>query len=304
MRIENDGELSFDDVLDRFSRIDEAAVQLDGWGWQQGAFRTLGCASPPDGEVGWVEIVADLFADPVSAQQAVAYFADVRAESGRRTFGPSPGIGDHAVSLAGLASNGNEVTIYASQGPLLVRVTGVAPEGIPFENGRTVAQAVLSTASSSSSTGEGRSRSEPVLPAAAFLPSSPDITHAACFEVLDRGPYAYGDVAGAFQTAGMASEEFDGLGWMDGAYVVFHCDEPPQGRASQIEVVIHQFRDALAARQALPYADNTYQPGENEIRDGDTAGPLVICVTGRSPTGAPLSDVAFVLQQVLADAER
>ena len=160
MRIEDDGELSFDDVLDRFSDVEEAAARLRGWGWQQGAFRTLGCASPPDGEVGWVEIVADLFADPVSAQQAVAYFADVRAESGRLTFGPSPGIGDHAVSLAGLASNGNEVTIYA------------------------------------------------------------------------------------------------------------------------------------------------YQPEENETRDGETAGPLFICVTGRSPTGAPLSDVAFVLQQLLADAGR
>jgi hypothetical protein len=101
---------------------------------------------------------------------------------------------------------------------------------------------------------------------------------------------------------GLSRTQVDALGWQDGAYVVFSCANPPVGRANQIDVVVHQFLNALAAQQALPSFDSTYVPGVNETRDCDNTGALVICVTGRSLTGSPLSDVLFVLQQVVADA--
>jgi predicted metalloprotease len=299
-RVEADGNLTFDELIARFSRSDEAAARLRAWGWQASAFRTFACDRPPEGESGWIDISGHLFADEDAARQAVDYFAAARAEGASLMTGAPPEIGDYAAVLTGPASNGTEFTLYASQGPLLIRVTGVAPSGIPFGNVFAVAQSVLAIQQGGSSAVSAALA--PVLASSAYLPAAPDVTHAACFTILGRGTYAFSDVDAAFQQAGMTTTDVAELGWRDGAYVVFRCTNPPDGRAAQIEVVIHQFRDSLAAQQALPYADRTYQPKENEIRDCDAAGPLVICVTGRSPTGSPLSDVAFVLQQVLAAA--
>jgi hypothetical protein len=130
------------------------------------------------------------------------------------------------------------------------------------------------------------------------LPASPAVNYAECFGVLTEGTYDYGDIVDALLPTGLTRPQIDALGWQDGAYRVFTCANPPYGRASQLEVVLHQFRDAAAARQALPYVDVTYAPRANESRSCDTAGTLLICVTGRSITGSPLSDVAFVMQQV------
>ena len=52
-------------------------------------------------------------------------------------------MGDYATVLSGPTSNGKEFTLYVSQGPLLIRVTGVSPSGIPFINVLTVAQSIL-----------------------------------------------------------------------------------------------------------------------------------------------------------------
>ena len=56
-----------------------------------------------------------------------------------------PAIGDHAAVLSGPATNGKEFTLYVSEGPLVLRVTGVSPSGIPFINVLSVAQAILAT---------------------------------------------------------------------------------------------------------------------------------------------------------------
>ena len=61
-------------------------------------------------------------------------------------------------------------------------------------------------------------------------------------------------------------------------------------------------QNPIAAQQARPYVADFYTPGDRESRSCDTAGALVICVTGRSNSGSPLSDVAFVLQDVTAAA--
>jgi hypothetical protein len=100
----------------------------------------------------------------------------------------------------------------------------------------------------------------------------------------------------------LTQSEIEEFGWQDAAYRGFTCDDPPPGRATQIDVVIHQFQDAPSAQQARPYFAGTYELRANEMRSCDTVGRLVICVTGRSLTGSPLSDVQFVLQQVVGSA--
>jgi predicted metalloprotease len=295
-RREAEGDLRLEELIQRFTSPDEARERLRGWGWRTSAYRTFACDGPPEDEAGWLDISAHLFGTPTAAQEAADYFADVRAEGTWLTRGPQPSVGDYAVSLAGPAVNGNEVTIYASQGPILVRVTGVAPSGIPFENVLTVTEAVLDLqlAAPQSETVETN-----FVPSSAYLPSAPDVNYAECFSPLTDGAYSYNDVVAALLPTGLTQSQFDGLGWRDGAYRVFTCPDPPAGRATQIDVVIHQFQDAPSAQMALPYFSSTYEAGENESRSCDDAGPLVVCVTGRSLSGSPLSDVHFVLQQVV-----
>jgi hypothetical protein len=126
------------------------------------------------------------------------------------------------------------------------------------------------------------------------------VRHADCFSILAEGTYPYADVVAALQSAGLSQAQFDTLGWQDGAYRVFRCDSPPFGRAAQLDVVIQQFSSAESASVALPYFAGTYAPGQNQSRNCGAAGALVVCVTGIADTGSPLSDVAFVLQQVTA----
>jgi predicted metalloprotease len=300
--IVDDGALGFEQLLERFSGVPDAETRLQAWGWQASAFRQFGCDGPPEGEAGWVDISLHLFGDPLAAQEAVDYFAAVRAEGGPLFPVTPPEIGDHAAALSGPASNGKEFTIYASQGPLLVRVTGVSPSGIPFVNVLTVTQAVLTAQQGQPQHIPTPPMQSPSLPAFSYLPAAPAVRHRDCFEVLTEGTYDYGDVAAALEPAGLSSSRFDELGWRDGAYRVFTCGNPPVGRASQIDVVIHQFQDSISAEQALPYFSNTYVPGRDESRSCDAVAALVVCVTGRSLSGSPLSDVHFVLNQVVDSA--
>ena len=125
------------------------------------------------------------------------------------------------------------------------------------------------------------------------------MNYAECFSVVDHGEYAYGDLIDPLAQVGLSED----LGWTNGAYVIFTCEEPPVGRAARIDVGIHQFQDALTAQQALPFFSSMYASGENESRACDAATTMVICVSGRSFSGSPLSDVHFVLNQVLANAD-
>ncbi len=58
-------------------------------------------------------------------------YTDVRADGTLLVGATPPAIGDYAVALSGPATNGKEVTLYVSSGPLLIRVTGVSPEWHP-----------------------------------------------------------------------------------------------------------------------------------------------------------------------------
>jgi hypothetical protein len=301
-RIEDDGDLTFAQLLGRFDNSADAAGRLQSWGWQASAFRTFACDGPPRGEAGWIEIDLHLFADAASAQEAVDYFATVRAAGTTLLPGSPPAIGDHAAVLSGPATNGNEFTLYASQGPLLIRVTGVSPSGIPFSDVLKVAQSILATQPGTLPSGPAPNPPPTVTtaPAYAYLPSSPAVSYATCFSVIDDGTYSYSDIRSALGKTGMSESDIAALGWQDGAYRVFSCPAPPPGRASQLDVVIHRFRDVAAAQQVLPFMRGSYVPAASEVRHCGAAASLVVCVLGRSRSGSPLSDVDFVLQQILA----
>jgi hypothetical protein len=52
----------------------------------------------------------------------------------------------------------------------------------------------------------------------------------------------------------------------------------------------------------LSHYRGMYVVGEHEHRNCDAVSALVVCVSGRSLAGSPLSDVQFVLNQVVASA--
>ena len=301
------GPLSFSQLVDRFSGFPDASARLQAWGWQASAYRQFGCDGPPEGEAGWIDISVHGFSSAGSAQEAADYFAAARLDGTSLRRADGPGVGDYSVALVGPASNGTEFTIYATRGPWLVRVTGVSPSGIPFMNVQRVATDVLAAQELGGMTSSAppvldTTATAPAWSSADFLPQAPNVNYAACFQTHSRGSYAAREVDEAFAATGIGASATTSYGWRDGAYVVFQCDDPPFGRARQLDVVIHQFRDATAADQVLPYVDAFFTAGDNASRACDTAGPLVICVTGYAETGSPLSDVYFVLNQVVAVA--
>lgn len=296
--IVDDGTEDISQVLDRFAGIPDASTRLQDWGWLGSAFRQFGCDGPPEGEAGWIDVSLHLFADAASAQEAVDYFTAVRLEGSPHIQGVSPSIGDYSTAMSGPEVNGKDFTVYASQGPILIRVTGVSPSGIPFMNVLTVANSVLAEFEETTQTTTVPATQPVTQSALAYLPASLAVRHADCFSILAEGTYPYAEVAAALQSAGLSQAQFDTLGWQDGAYRVFRCDSPPFGRAAQLDVVVQQFTSAESASVALPYLTGTYAPGRNQSRSCNAAGALVVCVTGIAESGSPLSDVAFVLQQV------
>jgi len=298
--VSDDGSLTFDELADRLGGTGEARQRLGDWGWRGSIYRTFGCDGPPEGEAGWIDISLHQFGSAAAAQEAVDTFAVARADGTALVTAAPPSIGDYAAALTGPASNGKEFTLYTSQGPLLVRVTGVSPSGIPFMNVLAVAQAVMdANRPSAQASTVGAPPPIPTYPASVYLPASPAVNYAECFSVVDRGEYGYNDVVDVLEQVGLSKAEADSLGWTDGGYVVFRCADPPFGRASQLDVVIHQFRDAS---QALPYFARMNVLGEDESRACDSTATLVVRVYGRSLTGSPLSDVHFALNQVIAGA--
>ena len=305
--IVDDGAMTFDQLVGRFNGFPDASARLQGWGWQASAFRQFGCDGPPEGDAGWIDINVHGFANAASAQAAADYFVAVRMDGTALSRADGPDVGDYSIALVGPATNGKEFTIYATRGPWLVRVTGVSPSGIPFMNVRTVAVDVLAAQDVGGTTSGNPPPSEqpthvPTTSSADYLPSVPNVPHADCFRTQNSGPNRYQDVVAAFARTGAGPEAIEVYGWQDGAWIVFTCGDPPPGRAKQIDVSIHQFRDATAARQVASTVESFQNPGAHESRDCSVARALVICVTGYADSGTPAADVRFVLNQVVASA--
>ena len=316
-RIESDSVLSFDELADRLGGTDDARSHLQDWGWQASANRVFTCDSPPEGEAGWIDISLHLFADTASAQQAVDYFAAVRAAGSTLISAAPPAIGDHAAVLSGPATNGKEFTLYASHGPLLVRVTGVSSTGIPFINVLTVAQTFLSLPLPQARPQEQMAPEQGI---AAYLPSTLPLDHADCFGIVDEGSFDFAAVVQRFTDVVEAEAHLEGLGWEEGAYRHFGCGGPPDGGAGWIDISVHRLRDPASAAAAVPFfvdsrlsntsLEETLAPilGDHaaaltgpasngtEYSLYVSSGSLLFRVIGVAPIGVPAADV----QQVMA----
>lgn len=131
-RVDREGTDTLDSLAAAFPDPTEAATRLRRWGWQEeNVYRIFASDNPPRDAAGWVELRLYRFATVDGAAVALAYFSEGRmSTAGLRPLDLGP-FGDQAVALAGPAYNGDEVTIYARRGSILIRVTGISPDGDP-----------------------------------------------------------------------------------------------------------------------------------------------------------------------------
>jgi hypothetical protein len=300
----------------------DAASRMQQWGWRDGNYRIFACDGPPKGDAGWVEINLHRFADGASAWAAVDYFATARAAGATLMRADSPGIGDHAVALTGPAVNGKEFTIYASQGPVLLRVTGVSPSGIPFMNVLTVAQSVLALQPRTAQASAAQPNAP--LSAATLLPDRLPLAHADCFDVREDETLSFDELSSRFPDPAEVAPLLRGWGWQRSDYRSFTCASVPAGQATWIDASVHQFADANSSQQALNYfvearaafgylsytlaptvgersaALTGPTPTGTEYTLYATSGPFLARVTGIAPNGTPSGDVVAVVEQILA----
>lgn len=133
-RVDGEGGYDFDQTVVNLGDTADARRRMEVWGWQGNEYRQYGCDAPPTGHVGWVEVSLHHFNSAQSAQQAADYFAVQRMAGTPLAYAPPPYLGDYAVAVSGPAGNGTEYTTYIASGSTLLRVTGVAPVGIPQED--------------------------------------------------------------------------------------------------------------------------------------------------------------------------
>lgn len=300
-RPEGGGLLTLDELTDRFTDSDEARGKLERWDWQASAVREFACTSAASDEVNWFETGVHRFGTASGAREAAEYFASVRAEAYDLQIEEVSGIGDFALRLSGTAPDGEEVTLYASQGDWLVRVSGVSAIGDPTTDVEAVARGLL--AAQPAQVGPDQEPVDGTPPgntSAAFLPVSLDLPHASCFSEEDRGAYRFQNFADKMADQGFSSVEIGDMAWEDGAFVIFSCDDASPVEAEYVDVVIHTFSTVDSARNAAPFVSAFFEPGENEARACERSGVLVVCVDGRARSGPPESDVSATLERVLA----
>jgi hypothetical protein len=319
-RIENDVALTLEELVARLGGTDEARSQLQSWGWQASRNRVFACDTPPEGGAGWIDIGLHLFADAASAQQAVDYFAAQRAAGSPLIAAAPPAIGDYAAVLSGPATNGKEFTLYASQGPLLIRVTGVSSSGIPFINVLTVAQGILEQPPPQALP---REQTPSTQDAGDFLLTALPLGHASCFRVDGEGTLDFPALVERFPGVPDAAARLQTLGWQVSAYRQFGCDGPPPGTVGWVDMSVHQFQDAASAAAAVPFFASSRSLGSDlvpaaapDVGDNTVAltgrasngteytlytstGPLLFRVTGVAPAGDPAHDVEQVMRSLL-----
>jgi hypothetical protein len=118
-------DLDFAALVDRFPMVPDADEQLRALGWEAGAYRQFACETPPATGLNWVDMSVHRFADAASAAAAVPFFANARTLGTQLYAVPATGPGDATAAIFGPSELGTESTLYASSGPLLLRVTGI-----------------------------------------------------------------------------------------------------------------------------------------------------------------------------------
>jgi hypothetical protein len=135
-------DLDFAELVERFPMVPDAASRLGALGWQAGSYRQFACDTAPSAGLNWVDMSVHRFADAESAAAAVPFFANARTLGTQLYEVPATGPGDATAAVFGPSELGTEYTLYASTGPLLLRVTGIALDTDPTADAELVMTAL------------------------------------------------------------------------------------------------------------------------------------------------------------------
>jgi len=243
-RLEEEGGRTLDEIADGFPDRAEAARLLREWGWQENAYTHYASDNPPRNAVGWVEISLHRFATADGAAAALPYYARARW-SGTQLRPIDLGLfGDQSAAVMGPAFNGQELTIYARRGNVLIRATGIAPTGDP--TGDVIEVALIPLL---------RLIDEPrvvapelfgLLPTEANLPPQ--------LRLAEEHARSASTVAATFADPAEAERLFQGWGWRENASRVFVAEGPGTvAGTTRFEAVAYRLADERAAAEALAY---------------------------------------------------
>jgi predicted metalloprotease len=240
-RLHDEGAATFDDVVANSPDPATAARQLREWGWSENYYRVFAADDPPRDAAGWVELSVDRFDSVDGAAQALVAYADARRAS-HHEQGVDLGLfSDQSEAMRGPAYNGNEVTIFARRGDLVMRATGITPRGDPTSD---VIEAILKILMPL--VDEPR-----VVPSAAFvsLPVEPDLP--AGLRLTEEHARSASTIAQTFPDPARAEQLFQHWGWRENAARVF-TGQTTAG-TTRIEVSVFRLADPDMAAQALDF---------------------------------------------------
>ncbi len=243
-RLEEEGGRGLDEIATGFPDAVEAGRLLREWGFQDNLFRNYASDDPPPDAAGWVELSLHRFATADGAAAALPYYADSRAAAlGLRPIDLGL-FGDQSAAVAGATYGGQEVTIYARRGNILVRTTGITPSGDPTGDVIDVALIPLL-----------RLIDEPRLVSPELLGLLPTETHLPpVLRLAEEHARSASTTAATFADPSDAERRFESWGWRESASRVFLA--PESGTAAgttRFEVVAYRLADDRSASEALVY---------------------------------------------------
>ncbi len=260
-RVYDQGAASFDGVAANSPDPAAAARQLSDWGWQENFYRVFASDNPPRDAAGWVELSIDRFGSVDGAAQALPAYADARRTShGLRAIDLGL-FSDQSEAMSGPAYNGNEVTILARRGDLVIRATGITPRGDPTAD---VTEAMLKILVPLVD--------EPQVASSALfdaLPTEVDVPSG--LRMTEEHARSGSTIASTFPDSAEAERRFQQWGWRENA-ARFFTGRSAAG-TTRIEVSVFRLADPNAAAQALDYFLRGRAAGTSLAEVAPPAGP-------------------------------
>ena len=239
------------------------------------------------------------------------FLEDRAAILGQREVRNLNPIGDEARALDGFIPGGFDYTLYVRSGPLLLRVSATAAQGSPTVSPDQIARGILERA------GERQQPAIVDLAVTDYLPDRLPLADSCAWSDADSKLDVPSFIE-RFDGVADAATTLPAMGWQDGAYRQYSCDDPPPGGVGWVSLAVHRFADAQAAATAVSFFANARTQvtglqaapapalGEHAAALTGPAvngteytlfvsdGSLLFRVTGVAPRGDPRTDVEAI----------
>lgn len=244
-RVYATGPESLETITAKYGNPGMVQQALRSLGWVEAEHRIFAADNVPANATGWTELHIHRFATTLGASDALPLLAwEHQKLTGARPVDLGV-FADESLAMAGPAYNGNEVTIFARRGNLLVRATGITPRGDPTND---VIEAILVPLSPiATDVRVVTPELLQILPSAEFLPPG-------LVQTEGRARSA-SNTAGGFPNPDQTSRMFVEWGWLESATGAYE-GRTPRG-TTRLEAGVYRWRDAAGASAALPYFART-----------------------------------------------